>query len=135
MARHEPALRASFSAAARFTSAIQTNPPARTSSLAVAAPMPLAPPVTSAWRPSRRKGCEMPAGFISLIFAYVPAALIGLRHGVEVHTRGRADERYCLRGNGGRDWLCSTTTGCFRRMRERARLLAGYMPGLVRCRL
>src|SRR6185503_16962027 len=36
-------------------SAIQTNAPARTSSFAVASPMPLAPPVTSACRPSRRK--------------------------------------------------------------------------------
>ncbi len=43
-------------AAAMLMSAIQTKAPARTSSLTVASPIPLAPPVTRACRPSRRKG-------------------------------------------------------------------------------
>src|ERR1035437_7571126 len=53
----EPSELARASAAARLMSAIQTKAPARTSSFTVASPMPLAPPVTRAWRPSRRKGC------------------------------------------------------------------------------
>ena len=44
------------SPAEMLMSAIQTKAPARTSSRTVASPMPLAPPVTRAWRLSRRKG-------------------------------------------------------------------------------
>src|SRR5579862_4095553 len=51
MAFAEPVDAASFSAAGRLMSAIHTKAPARASSFTVDSPMPLAPPVTSAWRP------------------------------------------------------------------------------------
>src|SRR5579859_1324923 len=51
----DPMELANASAAVTLMSAIHTKAPARTSSRTVDSPMPLAPPVTSAWRPSRRK--------------------------------------------------------------------------------
>jgi hypothetical protein len=54
MACAETTSLASATAAVTLMSAIHTNAPARASSRTVASPMPLAPPVTSACRPSRR---------------------------------------------------------------------------------